>query len=77
VTSNHFHLLVCGESPEALSPCLAGMLRAYGPYCHRRYGLVGHLGQGRFQSPAVAVEEYFLNCARYLERNLVTAGVVQ
>jgi putative transposase len=75
--SNHFSLLVRGDSPEALSPCLSGRLRAYVHSFHRRYGLVGHLGQGRFQSPAVAVAAYFLRGARYLERNPVTAGVVQ
>jgi putative transposase len=45
-------------------------------YFHRRYGFVGHLWQGRFKSPAVAVEEYFLSCARYIERNPVEAGLV-
>ena len=35
-----------------------------------------HLWQGRFKSPAVAVEDYFLSCARYIERNPVEAGLV-
>jgi putative transposase len=65
--SNPVYWLVCGERPEALSPCLAGRLRASVHSFPRRYGLGGHLGQGRFQSPAVAVEAYFLLCARYLE----------
>jgi putative transposase len=74
--SNHFHLLLRCERVEDLSPWIAGLLRAYVHYYHRRYGFVGHLWQGRFRSPAVAAEDYFLSCARYLERNPVAAGVV-
>ena len=73
---NHFHLLARAEQANDLSPCMAGLLRAYVHSFHRRYGFVGHLWQGRFQSPAVAVEAYFLRCARYLERNPLEAGVV-
>ena len=74
LVSNHFHLLVQCDDPAELSPCMAGLLRAYVHYHHRRYGFVGHLWQGRFKSPAVAVEEYFLSCARYIERNPVEAN---
>jgi putative transposase len=73
--SNHFHLLVQMPSARALSACMAGLLRAYVHYFNRRHGFVGHLWQGRFKSPAVDVEPYFLSCARYIERNPVTAGV--
>jgi putative transposase len=55
---------------------MAGLLRAYVHYFHRRTGFVGHLWQGRFRSPAVGVEQYFLSCARYIERNPVEAGLV-
>jgi len=50
---------------------MAGLLRSYVHYFHRRSGFVGHLWQGRFQSPAVAVAEYFLSGACYIERNPV------
>src|SRR5579864_6133950 len=53
--SNHFHLLVQADKAEELSPWMAGLLRAYVHYFHRRTGFVGHLWQGRFKSPAVAV----------------------
>jgi len=74
--SNHFHLLVHGERVADLSSWMAGLLRSYVHSFHRRSGFVGHLWQGRFQSPAVAVAEYFLSCARYIERNPVAAGLV-
>jgi putative transposase len=73
---NHFHLLVRTDDPRELSPWMAGLLRSYVHYYHRRTGFVGHLWQGRFKSPAVAVEGYFLSCARYIERNPVEAGIV-
>jgi hypothetical protein len=64
------------QDPKELSPWMAGLLRAYVHYHHRRTGFVGHLWQGRFNSPAVAVEDYFLSCARYIERNPLVAGLV-
>src|SRR5208282_4177574 len=75
--SNHFHLLVQCQRAEELSSWMAGLLRAYVHYYHRRTDFVGHLWQGRFKSPAVAVEDYFLSCARYIERNPVAAHLVE
>jgi putative transposase len=73
---NHFHLLADCSSPDALSKWMAGLLRSYVHYYNRRYGFVGHLWQGRFKSPVVGAEEYFLSCARYIERNPVRACLV-
>jgi putative transposase len=74
--NNHFHLLF--QLPEArdLSRLLAGLLVAYWHHYRRRYGLVGHLFQGRFKSPAVEAETYLLSCGRYIERNPQEAQVV-
>jgi putative transposase len=74
--SNHFHLLVHCDGVQDLSRWMAGLLRAYVHYFRRLTGFVGHLWQGRFKSAAVAVEGYFLSCARYIERNPVEAGLV-
>src|SRR5438128_2010240 len=43
--SNHFHLLVRADDPQELSPWMAGLLRSYVHYHHRRTGFVGHLWQ--------------------------------
>jgi hypothetical protein len=51
-------------------------LLAYVHYSHRRYGFVGHLFQGRFKSPLVQREGYWLSCGRYIERNPLVAGLV-
>ena len=75
--TNHFHLLLQFPDPRALSPFVAGLLRAYVHYAHRRYGFVGHLWQGRFKSPAVDCDTYLLSCGRYIERNPVEAGLVE
>jgi putative transposase len=73
---NHFHLLLPLPDPRRLSGMMAGMLRSYTHYCHRRYGFVGRLWQGRFKSPAVETETYLFSCGRSIERNPVEAGLV-
>ncbi len=75
--TNHFHLVLQFPDPRALSAFMAGLLRAYVHHLHRRYGFVGHLGQGRFQSPAVACDAYLLSCGRYVERDPLAAGLVE
>jgi putative transposase len=73
--SNHFHLLLQLDNPKRLSSLMAGMLLAYVHYCHRRYGFVGHLWQGRFKSPLVQREDYWLSCGGYIERNPLEVGL--
>ena len=74
---NHFHLLIQLAQPRHLSALLAGLLRSYVHYFHRRTSFVGHLWQGRFKSPAIDVETYLLSCGRYIERNPLEAGLVK
>jgi putative transposase len=73
--SNHFHLLLQLAGPGRLSRLVAGLLLAYWHHYRRRYGLVGHLFQGRFKSPAAQADRYALSCGRYIERNPVEARV--
>ncbi|HEX2506099.1 MAG TPA: transposase [Gaiellaceae bacterium] len=72
---NHFHLLVETPKPN-LSRGMQRLKGTYGRYFNDRYGLVGHLFQGRFSSPLVTGEEYQLEVARYIVRNPVRAGIV-
>ena len=37
---------------------------------------VGHVWQGRYKSPLIEQESYFLECGRYIERNPLRAGMV-
>jgi putative transposase len=75
--SNHLHLLMQLDDPRRLSALMAGLLLAYARYFNRRYRFVGHLWQGRFKSPAVQREQYWLSCGRYIERNPLEAGLVK
>jgi putative transposase len=73
---NQFHLLVQLRHCHRLSAFMAGLLVTYWRHYRRRYGLVGHLFQVRFNSPGVQAEEYLLSCGRYIERNPLAAGLV-
>jgi hypothetical protein len=73
---NHFQLLLQLPEPGALSTLLAGLLVSYWHHYRRRYGLVGHLFQGRCKSPAVETDGCVLSCGRYIERNPLAARLV-
>jgi putative transposase len=73
--TNHFHLLV--QTPGA--NVSEGMHRLNSEYAHWfnwRYGLKGHLFQGRFHSTVVEDDPYFVEVARYIALNPVRAGLV-
>ena len=74
--SNHVHLVVVPEHEESLS---AMIQEAHGPYAtifNGRYGLTGHLWEGRFFS-CVLDPSHFWKATRYVERNPVRAGLVR
>jgi putative transposase len=73
--TNHFHLVVQFPRAAGLSRVIAGLGVAYWHHYRRRHGLVGHLFQGRFKSPAVDGDQYLLSCGRYVERNPLAAGL--
>ena len=50
--NNHFHLLLRLPDARLLSRLLAGLLVSYWHHYRRRYGLVGHLFQGRCKRAA-------------------------
>jgi REP-associated tyrosine transposase len=71
---NHYHLLV--ETPEPdISSGMQDLNSRYAAGFNWRYGLTGHLFQGRFHSILVEQEEHFLELARYLMLNPVRAGL--
>lgn len=72
---NHYHVLL--ETPYG--NLVAGMRRLNGVYSqffNRRYGLVGHVLQGRYKSVIVDRDAYLLELARYIVLNPVRAGMV-
>jgi putative transposase len=73
---NHFHLLI--ETPQP--NLVRGMQRLkgrYGRWFNNRYGLLGHVFQGRYGSKLVVGEAYRLQVARYIALNPVVAGLVR
>jgi hypothetical protein len=73
--SNHFHF-VTQLTCASLSRGMQWLDTEYPRYFNRRYGRVGHLYQGRFNSPLVEKETYSLEVLRYDALNPVRAGLV-
>lgn len=75
--SNHVHLLVQVEKGWHLPKVMQGLLRGFGRWFQKRTSYVGYVWQGRYRSPLIANESYFLEVGRYIERNPVRAGIVK
>jgi putative transposase len=72
---NHFHLLV-ESGPHAISRMMQQLNSAYCQSFNRRHARVGHVLQGRFKSPIIDADVYFLRVVRYIVRNPVAAQLV-
>jgi putative transposase len=76
-----YHVMSRGHNREALlradqdKRLLLALLARYKARFGKRYGFVGHPFQGRFQSPAVQRDGYWLSCGRCIERNPTEAGL--
>ena len=75
--ANHIHLLGQVQKGEHLPKLMQYLLLEYSRWYRRKTGYVGHLWQGRYKSPLVHKESYFLEAGRYIERNPLRAGLVQ
>lgn len=73
--TNHFHL-VLQLTAKTLSRGLHWLNGEYAKSFNRRHGRVGHLLQGRPDTPLVDKEEYYLNVLRYAVLNPVRARMV-
>jgi putative transposase len=71
---NHYHLVVMTPEPN-LSRGIQLVNSAYAQRFNKRYGLTGHLFQGRFHSVLVASHRHLLELSRYLAQNPVRAGL--
>jgi len=69
---NHVHLILVPESEQSLALAVGTAHLKYSRRINFREGWRGHLWQGRFSS-YVMDERYLLVCARYIERNPVSA----
>jgi putative transposase len=73
--SNHFHFVI--RLTEAnLGRGMRWLKGEYARHFNRRYGLVGHLFQRRYDAPLVDEENYMLEVHRYVVLNPIRAGMV-
>jgi len=73
---NHYYLLI--EIQEGiLSRGMAWLNGVYTQNFNRKYGITGHLFQGRFKSKPIEDNMQFLMAARYIVRNPLEANIVE
>lgn len=75
--TNHVHLLVTPNKPDAVSHTLQDVGRRYVQYVNFTYRRSGTLWEGRFKASLVDTQQYFLACCRYIEFNPVRAGIAK
>ena len=74
---NHIHLLLeIGQGPH-LPKAMQFLLQGYARWYGKRHTYSGHVWQGRYKSPLIQRESYYLEAGRYIERNPRRAGLVE
>ena len=74
--SNHVHLLLEIATAEHLPKFMQLVLQGYARWYGKRHSYSGHVWQGRYKSPLVAKESYYLEAGRYIERNPLRAKLI-
>jgi len=74
--SNHVHLLIETKG-KPLSKILQGINQSYTIYFNKRYGMVGHLFQGRYKAILCDKDAYLLSLVKYIHLNPMRANVVK
>jgi putative transposase len=79
VMPNHWHLMVCPDTPSQLSRFMHWLTMTQTLRWHRRHRTTGTgpLYQGRYKTFAIRSERHFWIAMRYVERNPVRAGLVE
>ncbi len=78
VLPNHWHFLVRPQTDSQVTDYFRWLAHTHAMrwrVAHRSVGQ-GHLYQGRFKSFPVQSDEHFVTVARYVERNALSAGLV-
>ena len=74
--TNHIHFLLEILHGHDLPKFMQAVLQGYGRWHQKRIGYTGHVWQGRYKSPLISRESYFLEAGRYIERNPLRAGMI-
>jgi putative transposase len=72
---NHVHLLLNAVKAGDTPVFIKYLLQRYARYFGKQYEHKGYLFQNRYKSIAIDKDSYLLECARYIERNPVRAGI--
>jgi REP element-mobilizing transposase RayT len=73
---NHAHMVMEVGENYNISKVMQALLLSFSAKYRRKYGYVGHVWQGRFQSKPIIEEEYIRECINYIHLNPVRAGMV-
>ncbi|MFA5156330.1 MAG: transposase [Candidatus Omnitrophota bacterium] len=76
IMPNHIHLLLKAIKASDLPKFMQSILQVYAVTFRKRYGSVGFIFQNRYKSRSINNDAYLLECARYIERNPLRAGIV-
>jgi putative transposase len=76
ITSNHVHLLMNVGAKESLSALMQLVAGEFAQNFNRRKKRSGAFWGDRFHATLVDSDEYLLRCMRYIDLNMVRAGVV-
>jgi putative transposase len=79
IMPNHWHLVLWPEKDDELSKFVGWFTLTHTQRWHANHNTTGsgHLYQGRFKSFPVQDDSHFLTLCRYVERNPVSAGLVE
>lgn len=74
---NHLHFLIKALVASDVQKFMQLILQVYAAHFRKKYNTVGFIFQNRYKSRLINNEAYLLECARYIERNPVRAGIAQ
>jgi len=76
---NHWHMLLMPNVDGEMGRFLGWVTKTHTARYHAHYHTTGegHVYQGRFKSFPVEDDSHFLVCGRYVERNALTANLVE
>ena len=78
ITSNHVHLLLVSRTTDsAISSIMQALEGEFAGYYNRRKRRSGAFWGGRFHATMIDSGEYLWRCMRYIDLNMVRAGVVK
>jgi len=77
ITSNHVHLLVTAESADAIAGLMQRVQGEFAAAYNQRRVRSGAFWSDRYHATMIDDGEHLLACLRYIDLNMVRAGVVQ